>query len=341
MTVLSTSKMGSGTERRDPEALFLQISIKAKELGIHYSQLENLSSLKLIKKPTNYDANPKRRIWFASLVCIVVVITYYSLYTREGFTRVMFYWNDVDERGELCTIDMPPSVNNMFLPSLGCSHCSNLAEIQRISGISPEYFEKMYAYTGVPVVISDATVNWTAPHVFSFEFFKSLYYENSFTSSKTRMSCQFFPYKTEFNHLEEVFEMSEDRALMKKGTDPWYIGWGNCDPNVANLLRTYYQRPYFLPPLSEATKMDWIFMGSPGYGANMHIDKVNYPSWQAQIKGKKRWILEPVPECYLQCKTLEIVVESGEIIVLDTNLWYHQTLIVGDEMSITIGAEFD
>jgi len=28
-------------------------------------------------------------------------------------------------------------------------------------------------------------------------------------------------------------------------------------------------------------------------------------------------------------------------VVLDTNRWYHQTLIVSDEMSITIGAEYD
>lgn len=28
-------------------------------------------------------------------------------------------------------------------------------------------------------------------------------------------------------------------------------------------------------------------------------------------------------------------------VVLDTNVWYHQTLIIGDEVSITIGAEYD
>lgn len=28
-------------------------------------------------------------------------------------------------------------------------------------------------------------------------------------------------------------------------------------------------------------------------------------------------------------------------VVLDTNKWYHKTLIVGNEISITIGSEFD
>lgn len=45
----------------------------------------------------------------------------------------------------------------------------------------------------------------------------------------------------------------------------------NCDPLVANQLRLHYNRPYFLPKDSEVTKMDWIFMGSPQYGAHMHV----------------------------------------------------------------------
>lgn len=36
-------------------------------------------------------------------------------------------------------------------------------------------------------------------------------------------------------------------------------------------LRQYYHRPYFLPTTAENEKTDWIFMGSPGYGAPMHV----------------------------------------------------------------------
>ncbi|CAG2119147.1 unnamed protein product, partial [Medioppia subpectinata] len=71
------------------------------------------------------------------------------------------------------------------------------------------------------------------------------------------------------------------------------------------------------------------------------IDHVGHPSWQAQVKGAKKWILEPPPECYTTCQVLEVIVNSGEIIVLDTNQWYHQTFIVGQQISITIGSEYD
>jgi hypothetical protein len=136
--------------------------------------------------------------------------------------------------------------------------------------------------------------------------------------------------------------MSSDRAHMHVGSDPWYIGWSNCDGNAANVLRTYYGRPYFLPDEAESSKTDWIFMGSPGYGAHMHIDNVVYPSWQAQVTGTKLWTLEPPPECYFECRDkIETFVHSGEMIVIDTNQWFHSTLIVGSEMSITIGSEYD
>jgi histone arginine demethylase JMJD6 len=60
--------------------------------------------------------------------------------------------------------------------------------------------------------------NWTAPKVFSFSFFKTLY-------DGEQANCQFFPYKTEFRNLQDVFHMSADRAMMEKGTTPWYVGW--------------------------------------------------------------------------------------------------------------------
>lgn len=77
-----------------------------------------------------------------------------------------------------------------------------------------------FAYSRVPVVITDAMVNWTAPEVFSFEYFKQLYNQDS----NYRKNCQFFPYKTKFRSLMEVFEMDPLLADYSEGK-PWYIGW--------------------------------------------------------------------------------------------------------------------
>ncbi|XP_015598996.1 uncharacterized protein LOC107269546 [Cephus cinctus] len=233
-----------------------------------------------------------------------------------------------------CLFEFPSFTQKIFRPAEDCSVCLDVKEVEKLSGVDPAFFEERYAYSGRPVVITDATSNWTAPQVFSFSFFKDLY-EGQVSN------CQFFPYKTEFHSLQEVLNMSRSRAQLEAGTKSWYVGWSNCDERTGNVLREHYDRPYFLPATAESEKTDWIFMGSPGYGAPMHVDDVEHPSWQAQLRGRKLWILEPPRECHYVCNRLEVYVNPGEIIILDTNRWYHQTLIVSEDMSITIGAEYD
>ncbi|KAI5699940.1 hypothetical protein M8J75_011431 [Diaphorina citri] len=227
--------------------------------------------------------------------------------------------------------------SHVQLQSDGCNFCRNVDSVPKVSNISPDEFENNYAYDGVPVVITDAMKNWTAQKVFDYHFFKDLYAESDLDASQ----CQFLPYKSGFADMYDFLSMEPKRANLEEGSKPWYVGWNNCDENATKSLRTLYSRPYFLPVTSESKTSDWIFMGSPGYGAQMHVDHVHFPSWQAQLRGSKLWTLLPPPECTSVCKKLQVLVESGEIIVLDTNKWFHETKIVGDQISITIGAEYD
>ncbi|XP_025835805.1 uncharacterized protein LOC108743903 [Agrilus planipennis] len=107
--------------------------------------------------------------------------------------------------------------------------------------------------------------------------------------------------------------MDENRSKLVPGTKPWYIGWSNCNNEIAKELRKYYDTPYFLPPTSENMPLSWIFMGGPGFGALMHIDNVHYPSWQVQLRGRKKWKLAPPPECYFVCKEIEVTLEPKDI----------------------------
>ncbi|XP_013164430.1 PREDICTED: uncharacterized protein LOC106115546, partial [Papilio xuthus] len=123
--------------------------------------------------------------------------------------------------------------------------------------------------------------------------------------------------------------------------EPWYVGWSTCYDEESRRLRQYYDRPYFLPRTSESDTIDWIFMGGPGQGAHMHVDSVRRVSWQAQVRGHKRWQLAPPPECLYTCRALALTVHPGEILVVDTNRWYHMTRVLPGDLSITIGAEYD
>lgn len=163
---------------------------------------------------------------------------------------------------------MPRDRLKIFRKPENCDICKNVQKINKVSNITPEEFEIKYIVKSEPVVIKDAAKNWSAMKVFSFEFFKNLYEANDYEGED---NCQFFPYKTEFNSLREVFNMSAERSNLKDGTLPWYVGWSNCNEIVAKELRKHYSKPYFLSDTSEDIALNWIFMGTPGYGAHMHV----------------------------------------------------------------------
>ena len=82
--------------------------------------------------------------------------------------------------------------------------------------------------------------------------------------------CQFLHFKSNFHTLKDVFKMSEDRAALKSGQQPWYVGWSNCNPSILNELRKLYPKPHFLPEDAEMPNTDFIFLGYE-QGAIMHV----------------------------------------------------------------------
>lgn len=172
---------------------------------------------------------------------------------------------------------MPSDSSKIFRKSENCMICAGITEVQRVKNISRSDFEKFYSKTGLPVVISDGALTWPALYVFNFNFFKQLYTKNN-EYNDAADECQFFPYKTEFKSLSEVFNMTAQRARLEPNTKPWYIGWSNCNNRAGKILRKYYSRPYFLPENSENIALAWIFMGGPGNGAHMHVSILNSQS---------------------------------------------------------------
>lgn len=276
--------------------------------------------------------------------------------TNTFYKWLMANWMDyngfADSSREECALIMPELFNAALRPFDSCDMCSNLTQIERVRNLSKEDFLRKYAYTGVPVIVTDAIKNWSALRVLNFDFLRNLYLDieekneldrkhNRKEQDDGRLSCQFFGYKTKFQSLTEVFEKirSDERGHW---TSPWYVGWSNCNNQASKTLRRHYKRPYFLPDDSEMSRVDWIFMGTPGYGADMHIDDVTNPSWQAQISGIKKWTFMPPAECLAKCPLiLSANVHPGDIIVFDSNRWFHSTNIIGNDLSLAIGSEYD
>lgn len=60
---------------------------------------------------------------------------------------------------------MPQFLRYAFRPAENCNFCQNVIEVERVNKIAPQEFAEKYAYTAKPVIVEDATQNWTALEV--------------------------------------------------------------------------------------------------------------------------------------------------------------------------------
>ena len=125
---------------------------------------------------------------------------------------------------EECLVAVDSLLITLFRPPVNCRICRGLTQVDRVSRLSHEQFEERYAYSGRPVIVTDAMSNWSALQTFNFEFFRGIYSHDSPTLVASE-DCQFFPYESGFRNLSDVFLMTNERANLHSGSEPWYIGW--------------------------------------------------------------------------------------------------------------------
>lgn len=289
------------------------------------------------------------------LIVAPTICAYFCMFANYDFSWRSTIVGITDE--EPCLVSKLQTLDEMARPPANChSLCHNLKEIPVLDDISKEEFLSTYAYMGRPLLLKNATKRWTASKYFDYSFFQRLFsplvdeFEESqnltLEEEESRKHCQFFPYRSDFERLKEFFNMSETRSKLDPSEKSWYVGWSNCFPRAVATLREHYERPLFLPEDSEASVVDWIFMGgssqSGGGGAPIHIDHVDRPSWQALVVGAKTWYLYPPPECDMVCPNeMKVNMAEGDILIVDTNLWYHATKVLQGIVTISIGSEYD
>ncbi|KAJ3663015.1 hypothetical protein Zmor_007326 [Zophobas morio] len=281
----------------------------------------------LPKERSNY-ANSGLFIAFLGLAFLVI-----STYQYEAFSTAINYF-----LGVRCIVP-----NNYFVweatrPVSDCNFCINITNPIVLQNVTRKEFAP-YAYTSKPVVIKKAFLHWAAMKHFDFNFFKELYSSIEDSYRSVDEECQFLHFKSNFISIRDVFEMTEARINNEPGEKSWYVGWGNCHPQILAEMRRYYPKPHFLPESCEIPSKEYVFMGYDD-GATMHLDFINRLMWQAQLKGSKTWHLIPPPECEDVCSQFSFLVEPGDAILVDTRVWYHGTTITPGEFSLSVQSEY-
>ncbi|CAG4947016.1 unnamed protein product [Parnassius apollo] len=223
-------------------------------------------------------------------------------------------------------------------PLADCDYCANVTKPIILRNITRNDFMK-YAYSSKPIIVKNVISHWRATKEFSFYMFKR-YYEQTIGSYESfDEGCQFLNFKSDLFSLKDVFNMPDKRVRNEPGQKPWYVGWANCHADILAKVRQYYSIPEFLPEDAEFPETENIFFGYE-MGAVMHLDYIPRLMWQGQVKGSKNWSLAPVPECEHVCHRIQYYVEPGDVVLLDTRLWYHATSIPKGQFSMTVQSEY-
>ena len=309
-------------------------------------------------KKTNWNSNIHTicniSIAFLFMITAPVIIGIFCISAKNGYAYTFPLRNVIKE--EACLVRKPEWLRYSHLtePRANChSICEGMEEIPRMDNISPKDFMEKYAFSGRPLILRNVTNGWRAFDTFSFSFFKQVFQPHAenlaallLLDNKLADDCPFYRYRTEFKNLAEFFNMSEARSRLDPLEKNYYVGWSTCFPHNVNALRSHYTWPNFLPPSEyESTPIDFIFMGSSSEesdgGAPVHIDYNCIPTWQAVIAGRKKWMLYPPPECESVCANkYQVVLEKGDMLVVDTSLWYHATKVYSGILTITIGSDY-
>lgn len=249
-------------------------------------------------------------------------------------TTYGYRWNYEDK----CIIDEGYFAGGFCRAPLNCS-CIDVNRIDEITlnDINEKIFEERYAYSNRPVVIRNATLDWQAMGIMSYDWLKREYLRSPDILEEKWDNCFFKCYKTsEFKTLSDVFQMPSERIL-DNFADPWYVGWSVCQKSVLEKISQLVSLPQFMSQYQAIGNM-WIFIGTPGYGAHLHLDHdLDLPTWQAQVSGSKTWHLEPPPECSYSCPgPLEIDVHPGDMIIVNTNFWMHSTTVLDNGISLVV-----
>lgn len=211
---------------------FKKLYKKAKELHISDEDLQKLSFVGKHKLP-KFNVVYIAFKWICLSTFLLVLssgLVYGAISKGIIDGKVLAEWTSlftgVDLKTDQCVVPLSETVLDIFRPPVDCAFCRGIKGFDRVQQLSQEDFVGKYAYSGRPVIITDAQANWTATNHFSFDFFKKLYKKNSpvlNNDGSGERECQFFPYKTKFNGLYDVFKMPKKMQEMKG--EKWYIGW--------------------------------------------------------------------------------------------------------------------
>ncbi|XP_063230517.1 uncharacterized protein LOC134535374 [Bacillus rossius redtenbacheri] len=119
-----------------------------------------------------------------------------------------------------CSASVPQRLAGVFRPPEDCAVCRGLRQIDRVANTSWAALRQRYTSPGRPVVVTDATRNWTAQQVFSFRFLETVHAQFPPPADCQAPAAPAAPAATPAAIGEDDFNASS-----RPGLEPWHISW--------------------------------------------------------------------------------------------------------------------
>lgn len=252
------------------------------------------------------------------------------IYGKFVAMKALPYWDWTVIYDKECLIDNPYKIQD-GLTEEDCNACQHLKGVKRIANASQSEIAESFLFNQIPVIVTDAVEGWDALEKFDLNYLAELYEKNEVLADSSG-GCQFQSTVLEYEDPHQLLSAYKSGELTK-----FQAFWENCDKDAAKVLRKYYKRPYFLPPMAEAIEGNW-FIVSSAQNMTLHVHWESTATWIAQIKGTGRFILTPDEICKNLCHKVAVNLDPGEVLTVMNTMWNVQYRPVGNEPVISFGS---
>ncbi|RNF04296.1 transferase, transferring glycosyl group [Trypanosoma rangeli] len=173
---------------------------------------------------------------------------------------------------------------------------SLLKDVPRLSGLSPEEFRESFEKPNLPVILTDVATHWPFFKILQGKFENLAQKKEALfrpgASTDVPMRCESTT-MTVSDYVRYAQEQSDERPIYMFDAE---FGTSMAIESLYSVPE-HFARDDFFKVLGDARpKYRWIVAGPRRGGSSFHVDPNYTNAWNANLTGRKRWILFP-PGC--------------------------------------------
>ncbi|XP_067910951.1 uncharacterized protein [Heterodontus francisci] len=200
--------------------------------------------------------------------------------------------------------------------------CQRYPTVESLRRVDPKVVLQNYLRQNMPLIIMDGAEEWVAQREFNVRFLTQLY--SGHPVLQNTKVCSYW----DSHHSLENSPGAFLEKINRKGLAQWAIQWKNCNKAAAKVIRAFYQRPYFLPPVVELAESNWLLMASREENGGIEDTFVKVRDhdgdllmWIAQLQGVFEVQLLPKDICASTCTHYTLQLSPGETVAVPLQMW--------------------